>query len=426
MSQPSDPDAIATPPALAADDPVSAQYEAFPYPERDPADEARRLIEGSPSHPVEIDHFLCDGRRDWSAPFRALVAGGGTGDGLVMLAQRLADIGCPAEITYLDLSTAARRIAEARIAARGLDVRFVTADLAEAPALAPPGGFDYIDCCGVLHHLPDPDAGFRALAEALSPKGGIGLMVYAPHGRSGVYPLQAAFAALLGDVPLRQRPAVARSVIEALPGSHPLSRNPLIGDHRSAGDAGLYDLLLHARDRPYTIDALAGALERAGLALVAPATPGLYDPERLLPDPARFAARLRVLDPIQRMALAENLSGSLKTHVVYAAPQDRAAVATGAVVTDAVPRLRGLKAQALAEAVRRQGRIKATLAGMPFVLEIDRAAAPLLALANGRRDLSAIAAGSGMQWLGFAGLWGRAARTLTAFGLLHYSRGGAR
>ncbi len=39
-------------------DPVRRQYETYPYPERDPADEARRLIEGSPSHPVEIDHFL--------------------------------------------------------------------------------------------------------------------------------------------------------------------------------------------------------------------------------------------------------------------------------------------------------------------------------------------------------------------------------
>ncbi len=85
-------------------DPVRRQYETYPYPERDPADEAKRLIEGSPSHPVEIDHFLYRGRRDWSQPFRALVAGGGTGDGLIMLAVKLADIGCPAEITYLDLA----------------------------------------------------------------------------------------------------------------------------------------------------------------------------------------------------------------------------------------------------------------------------------------------------------------------------------
>ncbi len=32
-----------------------------PYPERDPAEQATRLIEGSPSHPVGIDHFLFRG-----------------------------------------------------------------------------------------------------------------------------------------------------------------------------------------------------------------------------------------------------------------------------------------------------------------------------------------------------------------------------
>ncbi|MEO1686662.1 MAG: class I SAM-dependent methyltransferase, partial [Pseudomonadota bacterium] len=113
-------------------DPVRAQYEAYPYPERDPADEARRLIVGSPSHPQEIDHFLFRGRRDWSRPFRALVAGGGTGDGLIMLAQLLADAGCPAEITYLDLSEASRAVAQARAAARGLtSIDFRTGDLLE-------------------------------------------------------------------------------------------------------------------------------------------------------------------------------------------------------------------------------------------------------------------------------------------------------
>ena len=39
-------------------DPLIEQYEAYPYPARDPADEAKRLIEGSPSHLLEIDHYL--------------------------------------------------------------------------------------------------------------------------------------------------------------------------------------------------------------------------------------------------------------------------------------------------------------------------------------------------------------------------------
>lgn len=173
---------------------VTEQYDAYPYPARDPADERTRLVIGSPSDPVEIDHFLHAGRRDWARGFRALIAGGGTGDGLIMLAQRLADAKVPFEITYMDLSVATRRVAEARAAVRGLtSIRFETGSLLDAPDL---GRFDYIDCCGVLHHLPDPAAGFRALRAALAPGGGMGVMVYAPYGRSGVYPLQEAFGAL--------------------------------------------------------------------------------------------------------------------------------------------------------------------------------------------------------------------------------------
>ncbi len=133
---------------------VTDQYEAFPYPARDPADEKKRLVVGSPSHPLEVDHFVYGGRRDWSRPLRALFAGGGTGDGLIQMAQTLKAAGRAYDFVYLDLSSASREIAEARARVRGLgDIRFVTGDLMTAPEL---GKFDYIDCCGVLHHLPDP------------------------------------------------------------------------------------------------------------------------------------------------------------------------------------------------------------------------------------------------------------------------------
>ncbi|MBT3495074.1 MAG: class I SAM-dependent methyltransferase, partial [Rhodospirillaceae bacterium] len=63
---------------------VQAQYEAYPYPAREPGDEAHRLITGSPSHILEIEHFVFAGGR--AGDLRALVAGGGTGDGAIMLA----------------------------------------------------------------------------------------------------------------------------------------------------------------------------------------------------------------------------------------------------------------------------------------------------------------------------------------------------
>lgn len=89
--------------------PVHVHYENYPYPPRDPRDEARRLVIGSTSHILEIDHFLFGGRPGFAQPFRALFAGGGTGDATIMLAQQLADIGADAEIIYLDNSNASRR-----------------------------------------------------------------------------------------------------------------------------------------------------------------------------------------------------------------------------------------------------------------------------------------------------------------------------
>ncbi len=402
----------------AADDPVRRQYEALPYPRRDPADEARRLIEGSPSHPVEIDHFLFRGRRDWTRPFRALVAGGGTGDGLIMLAQKLADIGCPAEITYLDLSEASRAVAEARAAARGLRVRFVTEDLLAAPELGP---FDYIDCCGVLHHLSDPDAGFRGLADALSPGGGMGLMVYAPYGRTGVYPLQGAFGALFaGDAPV-EKVRLARTTLATLPAAHPFLRNIVLGDHR-ASDAGLHDLLLNARDRAYTVADLVAALRRAGLELVSLVEPARYDPLRYLPAEPDFARRAATLDTVARMGVAEQLAGTIKTHVAYVVPGGRAAEAEARPTTpDLVPHLARVAPGALAQQVRAKGGVTVTVDGVSFRIDMPRQAAPLIARIDGRHTLGDIAAGQG--WLAFAGTWAPVHRGLTGFNLLHYSTG---
>ena len=54
------------------------------------------------------------------------------------------------------IGTASRRIAEVRATERGLaNMRFVTGVLEEVGTLAP-GPYDYIDCCGVLHHLASP------------------------------------------------------------------------------------------------------------------------------------------------------------------------------------------------------------------------------------------------------------------------------
>ncbi|EPX79141.1 class I SAM-dependent methyltransferase [Litoreibacter arenae] len=390
---------------------VKTQYEAFPYPERDPKDELKRLITGSPSHPLELDHHLFGGLRDWSGTTRILVAGGGTGDALVQLAQVLTSAGKKYEITYIDLSSASREIAEARAKVRGLSgITFITGSLLDAANYGP---FDYIDCCGVLHHLPDPQEGFDALAKALAPDGGLGLMVYAPYGRSGVYPLQEAFGQLTKGLTPKEQLTQAKAVFEKLPESHPFKRNTHLVDHKQS-DAGFYDLLLHSQDRPYTIEQLAASLAASGLQLAGVPQPYLYQLDRFTPRPDG-------LDDIAAMALAEKLDGTIKTHVVYAKPAGAACARAGQ--TDrAVPHLKGVGAAALAQAVAAKGRIPVTLNGIRHSVELPKASASILAGIDGRRDIAALRKGAGLDALAWAAIWPKISRALEQFGLLVYSR----
>ena len=298
------------------DEAVKVQYETYPYPERDPADEARRLVVGSPSHLLELNHYVFAGARDFGKPFRALVAGGGTGDAAIMLAQQLADAG-PGEVVYLDLSHASRAIAEARAAARGLtNIGFHSLTIDELPG-SDLGPFDYIDCCGVLHHLADPAAGLRALAAVLAPDGGMGLMLYGEYGRVGVYHVQDLLRRLGGqdDTPAEQV-ALTKRVLKDLPATNWLRRNDGLGDHFEGGDAGIYDLLLHPRDRAYRVPEIAELAAAAGLRLTAFVDPLRYDPDGLLSDP-HLRKRQAGLGWLDRCAVAEALAGNIRKHVFY-------------------------------------------------------------------------------------------------------------
>lgn len=390
---------------------VKAQYEAYPYPARDPADEAKRLITGSPSHVLEIDHFLFQGRRDWRKPLRALIAGGGTGDGLMQLAQHLKDAGRAAEITYLDLSTASRRVAEERARVRGLTgIRFVTGSLMDA---ASHGQFDYIDCCGVLHHLPDPAAGFAALLAALAPGGGMGFMVYAPYGRAGVYPLQEAFGALYAGLPPAARLRLAKEVVAALPQGHPFTSNPNLGDHKDS-DAGFYDLLLHSQDRAFDVTTLVETLTQTGWALSGFALPVLYDLSRITTVPDHLTAT-------EAMAVAEKLRGTIKTHVGYATRATEARAPARGQDRALIPHLKGLRAPDLARAMAQGQTPKLRFNGIEARLALPKASAPLLAAIDGRRSLAEIAQATGTDPIAFGSLWAQVERDLADYGLLLYS-----
>jgi SAM-dependent methyltransferase len=123
--------------------------------------------------------------------------------------------------------------------------------------------FDQIVCTGVLHHLPDPDAGLRALREVLLPAGAVHLMVYAAYGRAGIYMLQA-YCRILGVRPSEGELRDLDVVIGMLPSGHPISALATRAKDFREPDA-LADSLLHPQDRAYTVPELHGWLESAGM-----------------------------------------------------------------------------------------------------------------------------------------------------------------
>jgi len=404
---------------------VRAQYESYPYPARDPKDEAKRLITGSPSHLTELTHWLFAGKIPSDRPFRILVAGGGTGDGLTMLVQQTADQGVDARITYIDLSEASRAIAEARIAKRGLSERvtFITGSLLDAGQHGP---FDYIDCCGVLHHLPEPALGFQALADALAPGGGMGIMVYGRYGRMGVYETQAALRLLApdGDEPDPKRLSFTKRYLAALPPSNRLARNPVVTDHKTGGDAGIYDLLLHSTDRAYTVPELEAEIAGAGLRRVAYIDPARYEPATYIRE-QDFLKRVGKLSDADRAAVAEAMTGNMSVHNAYLVHTNRDDEPVAAISPDAVPVFRDDAARNEFRAMP-QGApaMPMTLDGLPIQVPLPRDAKPILDRVDGRRTLAEIQADmpGAPDWGAFEARFDAVFRVLNGFSRLFLRR----
>ncbi len=376
----------------ATDARLAAQYETYPYPRRDPRDEAKRLIIGSPGHLREIDYWVFGARRPASRPLNALIAGGGTGDATIMLAQQMARSGRPGSVTWLDRASSSLKIARERAAVRGLsNIVWEQRSLLDLPGSGL-GPFDYIDCCGVLHHLPDPAAGLRALLSVLAPGGGLGLMVYAPYGRTGVYMLQDALRLLApSDEPPAARLDAAKRVMRHLPETAWLRRNGFLDDHINGGDAGLFDLLLNPRDRAFTVPDLHALLANEGLAVACWVEPARYDPMPMLPDP-RLRARVEALDPVHRAALAEALAGNVSAHIVYCVRQEERRESADCTADAVVPVTREGRGEELASAVRPDGTITFMIDGLRLPVALPPLAPAILRLVDGERDLGDICA----------------------------------
>jgi SAM-dependent methyltransferase len=288
-------------------------YERHPYPHRPQGHDGDATLIGIPSDIRFINHYVFSGKRDFSQPFRVLVAGGGTGDAVVGLGRQLALLGCPAQVDYIDLSARSREIAEGRARDLGLSgIRFHTGRIQDLPTLAP-GPFDYIDFCGVINHVGDQAEVLAVLAGLLAPGGGIGVMAYGRLGRTGVYHVQDMLR-LAGvgqdDVGL------ARALLSALPETNWHQRNSVFRETASEPDVEIADRYLNPSDRAFDIAELRDLAAGAGMKIAAFVPPLMYDPVPFLAD-AELRRRVASLPWIERCIFAEKFNGDIAMHNFY-------------------------------------------------------------------------------------------------------------
>jgi SAM-dependent methyltransferase len=287
---------------------VRAFYEGHPYPP--PIDDLEKYrLWGDPKKRRAEFHLLWPSRT-FEEDISILVAGCGTSQ-----AAKLAMRWPAARVVGIDFSeTSVRCTGELKRKYRLDNLQVRQLPLERAGELE--RSFDQVVCTGVLHHLPDPDAGLRALRDLLEPDGAMNLMLYAPYGRTGVYMLQD-FCKRIGigatDVEIRN----LISALKVLPSGHPL-QNLLREAPDFRNEAALADALLHPCDRAYSIPQLFEFLDRGGLRFGRWVRQAAYSPRCGIMAQLPQASRLQQLTVEEQYVATELFRGTMVRHSVIA------------------------------------------------------------------------------------------------------------
>ncbi|MFM1843158.1 MAG: hypothetical protein RLZZ490_1900 [Cyanobacteriota bacterium] len=261
-------------------------------------------------------HNFCTGRKPAKQAIRILDAGCGTGVGT----EYLAYLNPEAEICGVDLSEGALKVAQTRLQQSGVmrdGISFHHLPLEQADQL--PGQFDYINCVGVLHHLPDPIAGIQALAAKLAPGGLFHIFVYAELGRWEIQLMQQAIALLQGEKrgDYRDGVAVGRKIFANLPENNRLVKREKerwsLENHR---DESFADMYVHPQEVDYNIQTLFELIDAAGLEFWGFSNPDYWQLERLLGTAPDLIERAKRLGKREQYRLIELLDPEI-THYEF-------------------------------------------------------------------------------------------------------------
>lgn len=294
---------------------VRALYERLPYPppqeDLDGFRDGRLTLDGAPRHYGRL-YWPGDAPRD---DLDILVAGCGTSQ-----AAKFALLHPESRVVGIDLSETSLGHTAQLVEKYGIEnLELRRHPIEEATRLE--GRFDMIVSTGVLHHLPDPDAGLRALRDVLRPDGSMHLMVYATYGRSGVYMMQE-YARRLRLRAQGADLAALHDVVERMSEHHPLRSFARQTDDLST-PAGLADALLHPQDRSFTVPQVHAWIERSGLRFMRWFLQAPYLPTCGWPARSPHAELLHRLPAPEQHAALELLRGTMITHTFAACRDDR-------------------------------------------------------------------------------------------------------
>jgi SAM-dependent methyltransferase len=184
------------------------------------------------------------------------------------------------------------------------------ARIEEVPTLGQ--NFDFIEASGVLHHLPDPIIGLKALSSALRPDGTIAIMLYGRYFRTGVYMLQEMFR-LMGLRQSEDDVATVKQTLAALPRHHPIHEYAKrTRDFKY--DAGLVDTFLHPQDRAYTVAECLDFVRKAGLSFMSWWDNILYYPESQVPMSNSLYSKISAMPDESIWQFMELYNGTLGQH----------------------------------------------------------------------------------------------------------------
>jgi SAM-dependent methyltransferase len=285
-------------------------YERYPYPPAVTDLEPYRQYWSEPGR-RRADFHLHWPWRTFREDFCILVAGCGTDQ-----AAKHAVRWPAARVTAIDVSATSIRCTEELKGRYGLD-NLTVRQLSVERAQELNARFDQIVCTGVIHHLPDPVEGIRALGRLLKPDGVLHLMVYAPYGRAGVYMIQE-FCHRTGISASEQGLRQLALALRVLPTDHPIARL-LQGAPDFASPSGCADALLNPQDRAYSVPDLFGLLEANGLRFVRWVRQAPYSARCGLLAQLPHASQLTTLPPREESAAAELFRGTMVRHsaIVY-------------------------------------------------------------------------------------------------------------